>query len=120
MYVAKNYETDSGFTLTYSVALPITINGQYLQNFASHFLLPTSLLAELQWFSRSCTTKQIVARSVTLILASGDRMQVAYPFRPGSANWFLFWEQLQNPEIVFIEGVGEKVTDKYLRSLLRI
>jgi|GEM_PF-3894905 len=120
MYVAKNYETDNGFTLTYSVALYIGYNGQYLQSIVSDFLLPVSLLPELQWFPRSCATKQIVARYVILTLLSGDILQVAYPFRPGSANWFIFWEQLKIPDVVSIQGVGEKITDKYLRSLLQI
>jgi hypothetical protein len=120
VYVAKNYETDNGFTLTYSVALYIGRNGQYSQNIVSDYLLPVSLLSELQWFPRSCTTRQIVARSVILTLLSGDILQVAYPFRPGSANWFVFWEQLKTPEVLSIQGVGEKITDKYLRSLLQI
>jgi hypothetical protein len=120
VYVAKNYETDNGFTLTYSVALYIGRNGQYSQNIVSDYLLPVSLLPELQWFPRSCATKQVVARYVTLTLLSGDILQIAYPFRPGSANWFIFWEQLKSLDVLSIQGFGEKITDKYLRSLLKI
>jgi hypothetical protein len=120
MYIAKNYETDSGLILTYSVALYIGYNGEYQQNIINNILLPSLLLPELQWISPFCATKQVTARSTILTLLSGDFLQISYPFRAGTLNWFAFWEQLQSPEIVSMKSFGEKTTDKFLRKLLGI
>jgi hypothetical protein len=121
MYLAKNYETDSGFTLTYSVAIQISYNEQLISPGVNvGFSLPSVLLPELQWFPRLCSTPHVIARYVFLTLVSGDTVKIAYPFCPGSANWFLFWQQLNTPDIVETQGIGEKCSDKILRNLLGI
>ena len=120
MYIATNYETDNSVVLTFSVAIYIGYNGEFQKNEVQEDpFIPEILLPSLKWFNRyPCPRKQLIARFVTLTLLSGDILQIAYPFKPGSPNWFTFWEQLQSPEIISVKGFGEKVTDKFLKTSL--
>jgi hypothetical protein len=120
MYIATGYETDNGDILAFSVSLYIGYNKEQKQ-IADNPLIPSILLPAMTWFLRNpCPTKQVTARYVNVFLVSGDVLQIAYPFRPGSANWLAFWQQLQSPDIISVQGFGEKVTDKYLRKSLGI
>lgn len=122
MYVAKRYETDNGFVLTYTVAIRISYNGEKEQRIIDDFVfLPDLLLSELQLIPQSCTTKQVIARFVVLTLTSGEELQISCPFRPNTANWFNLLNQLQElPNVVALKGFGEKVTDKFLKNSLGI
>lgn len=121
MYIATVYETDNSILLSYTVALYIGYNSQVLQkDIINEDIIPTVLISSLEWFSRPCTTKLVIPRYVTLTLLSGDILQIAYPFKPGTPNWFTFWGQLQSPEIVAVKGIGERLTDKFLRNSLGI
>lgn len=122
MYLATAYETDNNNILTLSVAIHIGYKGEFQQSeIQSNLFVPEILLPNLQWFKRyPCSSKQLTPRSVILTLLSGDILEIAYPFRPGTANSITFWEQLQSPEIVSIKGIGEKNTDKFLRNSLGI
>lgn len=122
MYSAINYETDNEVDLAYSVALYIGYQNEYSsQAIINDGLIPPILIPRLQWFrDNACFTKQIVARFVTIDLSSGTTLKIAYPFRPGTANWFTFWQQLQSPEIVSVKGFGEKGSSKFLKNSLGI
>lgn len=120
MFIAKNYETDNGIILPYSVAVYISYNKEYKQQTEKESFLPDFLLSELQWFSRPCPTKQVTARYVVITLVSGDIIEIGCPFRPGTTKWFAFWKQLESPEIVSIKGFGEKVAGNFLKSLLGV
>jgi hypothetical protein len=121
MYIATAYETDTEIISAFAVALYIGFNNEpVLESVIQSTLVPPILRPSVQWFSRPCSTKLIVARRVIMTLSSGDTFQIAYPFRPGSANWFVFWQQIQTLNIVSIKNVGEKLTDKFLRTSLGI
>lgn len=124
MYLATAYQTDVGAVLTYAVSIYIGSDSglpyQQEQVIGNPFV-PSILLPNLVWFSRNpCPTQQVVARYVILRLISGDILQIAYPFLPGTANYSTFWKQLQVPEIISVEGIGEKCNDKMLRNFLGV
>lgn len=120
MYIATAYQTDNEFVLGFAVPLYIGYNGVYSQQeIATDPLIPAVLLTAITWLSRNpCQTKQITPRFVDLTLASGDTLRISYPFKPGTNEWFAFWEQLQSPDIISVKGFGEKVTDKFLKTSL--
>lgn len=122
MYIATAYQLDTNSVVGFAVPLYIGYNGLYSQEkIVTDPLIPAILLTAITWLSRNpCQTKQVTARFVDLILTSGDTLRISYPFRPGSNEWFAFWEQLQSPDIVSIKGIGEKVTDKFLRNQLGV
>jgi len=120
MYIATAYQTDTNHLLAFAVPLYIGYNKEYpKEEIIEDILVPAILRPAIMWLSRNpCPTKQVTARFVNLVLTSGDTLQIAYPFQPGTANWFTFWEQLQSPEIISVKGFGEKVTDKFLKTSL--
>lgn len=121
-YVAINYTDDNGFASGYSVALDIGYDGEYqTQDIIADPLIPAVLLLYLKWFNRHpCPSKQIVPRSAIISLKLDRVLKISYPFRPNTPQWYTFWQQLQSPEIISIESVGEKITDKHLRRSLNL
>jgi hypothetical protein len=122
MYIATAYQTDSGHILSFSVPMYIGYNGELQRNKVEEdSLIPRILLPHIKWFNRHpCPRKQLSSRNVTITLFSGDKLQIAYPFQPGSANWFIFLQELASPEVVDIAKVGERCGDKLLRNSLGI
>ena len=118
MYIATAYQTDSDTILGFTVPLYIGYNGAYSQQgIVTDPLIPAVLLTAITWLTRNpCQSKQVIARFVDLVLVSGDTLRISYPFRPGTNEWFAFWEQLQSPSVISVRGFGEKIADKFLRQ----
>jgi len=122
MYISTVYETDGGLLLSYSVGIYIGNDLPYKpEQVVVDPFIPSILLPNLVWFSRNpCPTKQVVARYVTITLVTGDFLKIGCPFRPGTANWFTFLQQLELPRVISVKGVGEFCNDKFLRNSLGI
>lgn len=122
MYIAINYTDDRNYVSVYSVALDIKYNDEFkVQNIIADPLIPQILISRLKWFDRHpCPSKQITPRTAIISLKSGQSLNIPYPFRPNTPEWYIFWQQLQSPEIVSIKSIGEKITDKHLRHSLNL
>ncbi len=121
-YVAVTYTNDNDFVSAYSVVLDVGYEGQVqTQDVIADPLIPGVLLPYLKWFNRHpCPSKQIVPRTAIASLKSDRILKISYPFKPNTPQWYTFWQQLQSPEIISIESVGEKITDKHLRHSLNL
>lgn len=54
--------------------------------------------------------KSIKPRHALITKEDGSISRIEYPFAPGTAEWFLFWQQIQNnPLIIDSKGIGETV-----------
>jgi len=122
MYLAIDYVNDSNFTSAYSVALDIKYDNLFqTEDIIADPLIPAVLLSHLKWFSHHpCPSKQIVPRAAIVSLRSDRVLKISYPFRPNTPEWYTFWQQLQSPEIISIQSIGEKITDKQLRRSLNL
>jgi hypothetical protein len=54
--------------------------------------------------------RNVKPRKASLIDTEGLSYQIEYPFKPGTPEWILFWEQIkENPLVISSSGNGEIV-----------
>ncbi len=98
MFWRADYTTDSG-KIFYRVTLV-----------AEEDLLPEIYKTSVVKGRGFCDLpKSVNPRHAIITKEDGSKGYIEYPFMPGTANWFSFWEQIRgNPLIIASEGAGEK------------
>ena len=124
MLVVPQYFTDIGVVVPY-LKMEIAYVGndfRSLQQIGSlkaipSGIIPNSLVDLLQEFKQSCFS-EVSPRYAVLSFRNGRRFKISYPFKPGTPDWQVFWNDLlANPQITFAKGFGESVSDSLLRRL---
>lgn len=124
MFVAPQYLTDVGRIAPY-LKMDIAFVGGDLRSIQQindlsviAGVLPALLALSLQQFRHPCPESDILPRFAVLTLQNGQRLKVSYPFRPDTSEWYQFWQNLKtNPLIVSAQGVGETLSNSFLRRL---
>jgi len=61
----------------------------------------------------------LTPRYAKLTMTNGEIFLIEYPFFASMPENLIFWQKLrENPEIAFLEGKGESIPDRSLRSWL--
>jgi hypothetical protein len=82
-------------------------------------IAPANLLQELKKTNFSSCEAGISPRFAILNFRDGRQLKLPYPFRPGSLDWQIFWNDLlANPQVISARGVGETLTNPLLKRLL--
>jgi hypothetical protein len=123
MFVVRQYFTDFGNPIPY-LKMDIAYIGNDLRSLQQirnleliSNVLPISLATSLQRFSQSCLA-EVSPRYAILSLQNGQRIKLSYPFQPGTPEWQIFWNDLlANPQIISARGVGEILTNSFLKRL---
>lgn len=86
---------------------------------APRSVIPTNLLNLLSPASLGYCALPIRPRRINLTLTNGEIFSIEYPFVAFMPEWANFWQELQqNLAIAKIEGIGESISDSFLRSYL--
>lgn len=124
MLVVPQYFTDIGLVVPY-LTMEVAYVGDdllSLQQIRSleaipSGIIPNSLASLLQQFRQSCLA-EVSPRYAVLTLGNGRKLKISYPFKPGTSDWQVFWNDLlANPQIIFTKGFGESVSNSFLRRL---
>lgn len=124
MLVVPQYFTDIGVVIPY-LTMEIAYVGndlrslQRIRNLQSipPGIIPDSLVNLLQQFNQSCLS-EVLPRYAVLTLGDGQELKISYPFKPGTSDWQIFWNNLlANSQIIFAKGFGESVSNSLLRRL---
>lgn len=124
MLVIPQYFTDVGLVVPY-LTMEVAYVGNDLRSLqqirsleAIPFgIIPSSLAGLLQEFRQSCLA-EISPRYAVLILENGRKLKISYPFKPGTLDWQVFWNDLlANPQVIFARGFGESLSNSFLRRL---
>lgn len=55
-----------------------------------------------------CDLPKTVKPRHAILTVDGGKAKIEYPFRPDTAEWFQFWQEIKsNPLIIASEGIGE-------------
>jgi hypothetical protein len=95
----SNYTSDSGKTF------------YYVSLYAGSDWLPEIYQALATKGKGFCDLPASINPRYALITTEdGNTAKIEYPFAPGTAEWFLFWQQIEsNPLIITSKGIGETV-----------
>jgi hypothetical protein len=123
MLVAPRYTTDLGFAVGY-IKMDVAFVGEDLRSLkrvsdlsSIETIVPASLASFLRQMNSSCETG-VSPRFAILTLQGDRRLKLPYPFQAGSADWQIFWNDLlSNPQILSTQGVGETLTNPFLKRL---
>jgi hypothetical protein len=123
MFVVPQYTTDMGVIIGY-VKIDIAFVGKDLRSLRRvndlspvAQIIPASLASLLKKMNSSCET-DIYPRFAILTLQDDRELKLPYPFQPGSTDWQIFWNDLlANPQIISARGIGESLTDSFLKRL---
>ena len=124
MLVVPQYFTDIGAVAPY-LTMQIAYVGDDLRSLQQirslgaipSGIIPNSLVDLLREFKQSCFS-EVSPRYVVLTLGDGRRLKISYPFKPGTPDWQIFWNDLlANPQIISAKGFGESVSNSLLRRL---
>lgn len=81
--------------------------------------IPQSLKSLLKPASLGYCALPVTPRRVNLTMTEGGIFSIEYPFVAFLPDWEIFWQELQqNSDIVKLEGIGESISDNFLRSYL--
>jgi hypothetical protein len=122
-FIAPQYITDLGTLVPY-VKMDIAFIGEDLRSLrrvsdlsSISTIIPASLTSLLRQMNLSCEV-DIFPRFAILNLQGDRRLKLSYPFQPGSADWQIFWNDLlANPQIISTQGIGETLTNSFLKRL---
>lgn len=124
MLVVPQYFTDIGVVVPY-LRMEIAYVGNDLRSLQQirslgaipSGTIPSSLIDLLREFKQSCFS-EVLPRYAVLTLGDGRRLKISYPFKPGTPDWQIFWNNLlANPQIILVKGFGETVSNSLLRRL---
>lgn len=127
MFVTRQYMTDFGIALGY-LRMEIAFVGadfrslRQVKNLSEIAgIIPASLESQLLMLNHPCKLDSIVPRYAILnctLQGQSRKIKLAYPFQPSTPEWQTFWnELLANPLIFSTQGVGESISDSFLRRI---
>ncbi len=128
MFVTRQYVTDFGTALGY-LKMEIAFVGadfrslRQVKNLSEIAgIVPVSLESQLLRFNHPCCKSDSVTPRYAILncdlQGQGRKIKLAYPFQPSTPEWQTFWnELLANSLILSSQGVGESISDPFLRRI---
>lgn len=127
MFVTRQYVTDFGIALGY-LKMEIAFVGadfrslRQVKNLSEIAgIIPASLESQLLKFNHPCKSDSVTPRYAILncnLQGQSRKIKLAYPFQPSTPEWQTFWnELLANSLILSSQGVGESISDFFLRRI---